>query len=78
MLYENLSAAHHPTSSLIPTNHQRILKNAVSQNGVFPVQHMAIYYHLVAELELDVFKLKLPIRSMHRRNQQADVSGENG
>ena len=43
-----------------------------------PVQHMAIYYHLVAELELDVFKLKLPIRSMHRRNQQADVSGENG
>ena len=31
MLYENLNAAHHPKSSLIQANHQRILKNP--QNG---------------------------------------------
>ena len=33
MLLENLNAAHHQTSSLIRTNHQKILKNL--QNGSF-------------------------------------------
>ena len=33
MLHENLNAAHHLTSSLIQTNHQKILKNP--QNGFF-------------------------------------------
>ena len=33
MLHENLNAAHHLTSSLIWTNHRKILKNP--QNGFF-------------------------------------------